>query len=159
MIEKNQIIENLKSWIDYISAPQEELDNWSICPFAKQVKNLEFIILNDLNVQSIEENLDKILHSEVTIFTNGTLTPTFNDLDFLCKFLNKKYQDLIFLPDHPHTPHFISSLETNNKDYSLILVQSKKKLLNSRKTLEKSKYYTFWTKEYKKEIFSYGSGL
>jgi hypothetical protein len=154
---KNQIIDNLKSWIEYISIPQEKLNNWSICPFAKQVKSLEFIIVNELNLNTIEKNLDIINQNQVTIFTNGTLIPNFNDIDIICKELNKKYKDLIFLPDHPNNPNFISSLETGNKHYSLIISQSKKKLLNSRKILEKNNYYMLWNDNYKKEIFSYGN--
>jgi hypothetical protein len=157
MNSKNQIIADLKSWIEYISIPQEKLNNWSICPFAKQVKSLEFIIVDNLNIDNIEQNIDKINQNQVTVITEGSLIPSFNEIDIICKFLNKKYQDLIFLPDHPNNPNFISTVETGNKNYALVIAQSKKKLLNSRKILEKNNYYNLWPDDYKKEIFSYGN--
>jgi hypothetical protein len=47
-------------------------------------------------------------------------------------------------------------LYTGNGEYPVILVQPKNKLLEARSSLEKTNYYSYWSEEYKKEIWSYG---
>ena len=68
-----------------------------------------------------------------------------------CERLAELYPDMIFLPDSTRET-FINGVQTNNGKYNLILCQSKKKLLDARRQLAKTDYYTFWDPEYLREI-------
>lgn len=155
MDAKEKILSDINSWIDYISLPREEINNWSICPFAKSTKNIDIKVCK-IDIESIENQIDFLLSKDITVLTEGTLHPNFDVLDYICHTLNEKYEDLIFLPDHPSNHNYIASLETGNKKYSLILAQKKQKLSQYRSILLKKDYYDFWDKDYQEEIFSYG---
>jgi REP element-mobilizing transposase RayT len=154
--EKNVIIQDLYSWIDYISTPIKNLNNWKICPFANNKNKIEIVIVNSIDIQTINSLIDTINCNQVTIITQGTLTPNFKKLDELCEELNATYLNIVFLPDHPESKNFISEYETGNKKYSLIIAQEKEKLMKSRDSLLKTDYYSFWSKEYFEKIMSYG---
>ena len=68
-----------------------------------------------------------------------------------CERLTEQYPDMIFLPDSEKET-YINGVQTNNGKYKLILCQSKEKLLDARKQLAKTDYYTFWQPEYYEEI-------
>ena len=70
----------------------------------------------------------------------------------MCSELNEKYLDLIFLPDHKNRDTYINGVKTNNGNHNIILCQPKKKLKDARAALKKTDYYTYWDKEYLKEI-------
>lgn len=155
--EKNVIIQDLNSWINYISTPIENLNNWKICPFANNKNKIEILIVESINIDTVNSLIDNINQNQVTIITQGTLNPNFKKLDKLCEELNIIYSNIVFLPDHPESKNFISDYETGNKKYSLIIAQEKEKLMKSRENLLKTDYYSFWSKEYFEKIMSYGS--
>lgn len=150
----NEVKKNLLEWAEYVGIKRPEIGNWPICPFAKLTKSLE-IIIDD--IANIENHIETARANEVTILTKGDSSPPFDDLDYICRSLNKKYTDLIFLPDHPDCHNFIQNLETGNQKYAVVIIQSKEKLLKSRKALENTDYYSYWSEIYKEEIFSYGN--
>lgn len=155
MVIKKEILSDLYSWIDYVSVPRDEINQWSICPFAKSSKNIDIKICK-ISYDSIDQQVEDLSSRDLTLLTEGSLYPSFLEIDLICRELNKKHKDLIFLPDHPDNKNYIRSIETGNRKYSLIVAQKKEKLLRYRNILLRKDYYDYWNKEYQNEIFSYG---
>lgn len=146
----------INEWKSRVTLKNLDMKNWSICPFAHKVLEVPVIVVNTLTEQEIENRLKEIAGNEVTVFTVGSTAPSFDEIDKICHSLNKKHKEFIFLPDHPEIKNYIAGHETGNQNFSLILAQSKESLLKHRELLLKTDYYSFWTPEYQKEIFSYG---
>ena len=143
------IEKQLGIWLEHITKPRSEIGNYSICPFAKDLPPV--ITANKLEAQLFEN-----LSDEITIYCEAEINSTFDEIDQLCKKLNKKYTTHIFLPDHPHRETFIKGVKTGNGYVPLIIAQTKKELLSARERLSKTDYYSYWDKEYLEEIFNYG---
>lgn len=153
----NKEVESIiSSWIDRISKKREDLNGWSICPFASKNIYWEIIILDNLNFENISK-ICKKYKKEIIIFTSGNEEPTFNILESISIKLNQSFPNLLFLPDHVLNKTYIKNIETGNQHISLIIMQNKKKLLHARALLEKTDYYSFWSDEYIKEIKKYGN--
>lgn len=139
-----EITQHIVEWIQYLSKPQENIGGISVCPFAKNAKykvvevNRELIVLPDSETDLV-----------ICVLPNDISK---DELANRCKTLNDTYQDYIFLPDHKDRKTFINGVRTNNDMYNLILCQSKEKLLKAREVLMKTEYYSYWSKEYLKEI-------
>lgn len=133
------------NWVNTISEPRKEIGGNSICPFAKLAKRLTIHQVENKIVPPSDCNFDVIaycLDDSITL----------NDMNKICSDLNKTYPDLIFLPDHKDRDTFINGIKTNNGEYNVILCQPKQKLKDARSALKKTDYYTYWNKEYLKEI-------
>ena len=50
--------------------------------------------------------------------------------------------------DHPNQVNKIGSVETNNKEYGILLIQPLKELNGYSDKLKKSNYYSYWSEEY-----------
>lgn len=138
------MLKHIKKWVDYLSCPQDLLTGLAICPFAKKAK-----------LQLIRTNIHKIVPPEepfeiIIFIVENDITST--DLIAACKSLNKKYPQLVFLPDHKDRNTFIKGLKTNNGKYNLILCQYRDQLQKARELLKHTDYYKFWDKEYLREI-------
>jgi hypothetical protein len=136
--------QHMDQWIAHLSSPQEKLGNMSVCPFAKSAK-----------YQLIHANFDSIeipkKDFELIIFV---LPEEVSETDMLnhCKDLNEKHIEYIFLPDPMNRETFINGVQTNNNKFNLVLCQPKDKLLKARQSLLGTKYYTYWSSDYLKEI-------
>lgn len=139
----------IKQWLSHISQPRTQIGGKSICPFAVTPIIVEVDCLG-------VEHFDKLNH-DITIYIEKNKTSTFIEIDALCKILNKKYQEYIFLPDHPDRPNYIQGVPTGNGHRPVIIAQRKQELASARNKLEKTNYYSYWNEDYLKEIKSYGS--
>ena len=136
--------QHMEQWITHLSVPQEQLGNMPICPFAKSTEYQ--LIRADFN--SIEIPKDDF---ELVIFVLPTALLEEEMFD-QCQKLNEKYTEYIFLPDPKNRETFINGVRTSNNGYNLVLCQPKDKLLKARQSLLTTKYYTYWSKDYLKEI-------
>lgn len=139
----------IANWLSKVKQARPELNGKSICPFARMPG---IIPVEKLSIQNIEP-----LGSQITIYIETAVNSTFDELETLCRKLNKKHKKYIFLPDHPQKKNYINGVETGNEHLPLIIVQTRKELLTARSLLEKTDYYDFWSDEYIKEIKSYGN--
>ena len=152
--------ESLKKWIEKVTKKYDELGGMAICPFAKKA-----VIENKVIWSYIEENPISFILSfikknpdfELAILIDKNKTLTDCDLKSMIESLKLSSPDMIFLKDHPDNPGYINGVNTGNGVYPIILVQPREKLEESRKKLKKTKYYDYWSEEYLKEIWSYGS--
>ena len=136
--------QHMEQWITHLSVPQEQLGNMPICPFAKSTEYQ--LIHADFNTIEIPKD-----DFELVIFVLPTALQEEEMFD-QCQQLNKKYTEYIFLPDPKNRETFINGVRTSNNGYNLVLCQPKDKLLKARQSLSTTKYYTYWSKDYLKEI-------
>ena len=133
----------IMQWIEEVSRVREELNGFSICPFAKKSK---YKIL-----ECSVEDIAPIEGYQVIIF----IIEYYFDLDtvqFWVEFYNSKYKNWKFFEDCSKYDTYIRGIKTNNSKYNLILSQPKKELKKIRENLTKTSYYDMWEDEYLKKI-------
>jgi hypothetical protein len=123
--------------------PQKPLNGFSICPF---LKSSTYNVI-ECSISEIEpiENYDAIVfivEDDLSLEEMKTWT----------KHYNEKHPEWLFFEDHSEHNTYIANLQTNNGVYNLIIAQPKEKLLQLRKALQKTDYYSFWPKEYYEQI-------
>ena len=136
--------QHIDQWIQRLSVPNPQLGNMSVCPFAANtIYRLVHTDLATLAVPVDEFSLviyvlpDQLSQSEISAY---------------CDHLNLKYPQLIFLPDYSQRYTHINGVQTNNGQLNLILCQPKDKLIKARQSLKSTGYYSYWSKDYLKEI-------
>lgn len=139
----DKVNSHIKNWIYKISKPQEDLGNFPICPYAATAK---FVVK-----QTSVSDIAPITGVDVAIFVVED-SLSLDDLTQKCEELNNLYPDYIFLDDHKDDKSFINNTQTNNGLYNLIIVQEKNHLLQARKFLHKTDYYSYWAEEFYKKI-------
>jgi hypothetical protein len=153
---------NLVDWIKRISEAKDELGGFAICPYAKKALEDNKIFWSFIGYEAEEYISRYVEHTniegyEVIVFYNLSKNLTNDDCTTIVNNLNKKFDDVIFLKDHPNSPGYIAGLYTGNGEYPIILAQPKDKLIEARNKLRRTKYYRYWSQEYKKEIWGYGN--
>lgn len=149
----------LEDWIKKVTKKQEILGGLSICPHAKKAYESGKIYWSYMSEEPeafIFRYIEIAQYFDLIVFFNDSKKLTMDDLKRIINNLQPHLPDLVFLPDHPDNPGMINGLNTDNEVYPAILVQPKKALLEARENLKKTKYYDYWSDEYKKEIWSYG---
>ena len=140
---KDKKIKHVRKWIRNLSKIRPELGNFSLCPFASTAN---FLI--------VEQKLDEIVPSsdyDVIIY----IVENHHSPDYLYDSVdnyNLKYTDYKFLADHKDEDTFINKVQSNNGKYNLVLVQSRKDLLEARKKLAKTDYYNNYDEDYLQEV-------
>ena len=140
----------IDDYIKYITLKREELGGHAICPFAKKfLDKTEIIESNDLESDAL-----KCLESKERpmLWMIYGCPEKFNK-DCLAAFCDEhkekaKAKDLWLIWDHPDQINKIGEVETNNKEYGIILIQPLKELNNYSDKLKKSDYYDHWDEEY-----------
>jgi hypothetical protein len=147
---------HLNKWIEQIIEPLPDLEGYATCPFAKQAQKNQ-ILIEKINLVDIIPPTD--INFEIIIYVvEDNINP--DQLDQSAAELNLKYNDLVFLPDHPgHTLDAGVKAYSSNGRYNLILCQPKIKLRKARETLTKTKYYSLWNADYLKKIMGDDYGL
>jgi hypothetical protein len=138
------LIKDIEDWITSLDTPKNELDQNKVCPFAKSA-SYKIIECPLLDVRPLPEEFDLFVFK-----VENTVTQ--QELITVCKDLNQKYKDVVFLPDHKDRSTFLNGVQTNNGKHNLILCQSRKKLEKARLGLAKTNYYSFWDNAYLEEI-------
>ena len=129
-----------------ISIPQDQLGGWAVCPYALAALEQIQIVQTDLHlIRPPTEDF------EVCVFVVDAAV-TEDQLRTQCVVLNQQYPEMIFLPDHQDRATNTNGVATNNGKHNVILCQPKIKLQQARYKLMKTNYYSFWNKEYLKEI-------
>jgi hypothetical protein len=153
---------NLISWIGRISNKENKLGGFAICPFAKKAledNSVYFYYIDCDPIKQITTYIDGIssnMNYEVILFYDIEKKLSDDDCVDIINKLNSKYDNIIFLKDHPDNPGFINGMNTGNGEYPIIIAQPKEKLLEYREALKNTSYYDIWDEEYLKEIWGYG---
>jgi hypothetical protein len=136
----------IEDWIIRISKPSVELGGLSVCPYAKGAE-YEIIETDGSDINPPPWDFELIIYKLPNYYTQ-------DDVVSIAKEYNKLYLDMIFLPDPKDRYTEINGVQSNNGKYNIILCQWRDKLTSAREKLQKTNYYTFWNKEYLKEILN-----
>ena len=135
---------HILEWIGKISKTRSELGGLPVCPFAKKARyKVEHLV--DLNINPVLGSLELIVY----ILDNKY---TFEQLDTIAKEYNSFRPSLVFLPDGIDRYSNINGVQTSNGKYNILLCQDRAGLQKGRDTLQNTSYYSFWDKDYLKEI-------
>lgn len=136
-------VADIRKWISGLIVPQKTLGNFPVCPFASTAKfKIEECLSGDIVPYDEVQVVIFIMNDEYTI----------DQLQLKCHVLNAQYPDYIFLDDHKDEDSYIGDVKTNNGLYNLIIVQKKDELLEARKILHKTEYYTYWSEDFYNHI-------
>lgn len=158
----DQVKRDINLWIEnFLEVPNEKLNNWSPCPYARQARILKtydvrlgvhpYWDLYNLSNQGIGDRQVVIIvydpnEWEHKFFSNYLETANEN-------FLNEK--DLIVLEDHPYDAEIVNGVSMNQGTYALSLVQSLSDLNAKSAALARQGFYESWSEEYLKNLFKF----
>ena len=144
----------INDYIDYISLKRDKLGGHAICPFAKSfLDKVEMIESKDFWADAIRCMSNK-KHPMVYIIYGDKDKYNKEWLEWFCD-IHKKYsrsKDLWLIWDHPNKINKINGVETNNKEYAILLIQKLSELNKYSDKLHKTNYYSFWSEGYYDQI-------
>lgn len=145
------MLEELKTWRNYVSQPRRELGGLPICPFSMS-ENIDFEI-----IKSDEELLIQVLRKEkegdnlfMLVDKNKKLTS--ESAESLANFYNSISDQYSYFVDDYSNPQYMNGVNTGNGKYIIIIAQKNDILNAARNKLKKTNYYSFLDKEYLKKI-------
>ena len=144
----------IDDYIKYISIKRDEIGGHAICPFAKSfLDKVEIIESNDFIKDAVRCMNNKI-HPMVYIIYGNKNKYDKHWLEHFCNEYEEycKQKDLWLIWDHPDQINKINEVETNNKEYAILLIQELSELLKYSKQLHKTNYYGFWSEDYYNKI-------
>ena len=136
---KITIPEEIKEWAFWLSSGMLGEENLPLCPWAKK-SILEGSV--DFWEGEDPENLVPLpegIKVRIVSFPEKNIEEILEIRD-RC---SKKFSEWIFLDSHPDDEETIGGIKSVFKS-PLILIQSRKELLESREILKKGRYYSYW---------------
>lgn len=165
MLKLMELQKNVEDWVyDFVSVYNEQLEAIP-CPFAKQA-----VIRNQITYKIAESvsDLDRLcmeyrdpalweIKEVLVIGLEPQLISAMALVDTVER-LNREVllpAGLVALEDHPDNKEVVSNVEMNQGKWALVLIQSKDKLNNASKILERQGYYKKWSQEQLDEIVTW----
>ena len=137
-------MKSLEEWIKSITKSHPDLNDHSICPFAKA--NTYKIVKCSINdIRPLDEEFGVVI-----FIVEDTLDLNYAHQKIL--ELNDKYPKYKFFDDFRDEPSFINGIQTNNGIYNLVLYQNSEFLSKMRQILAKTNYYDLWDNDYLEKI-------
>ncbi len=144
----------IKDYLDYISIKRDELGGHAICPFAKTFLNKIQIIESKNFMEDAFKCMQNKEHPMLYLIYGSADQFDKKWLDEFCKDHQQfaQIKDLWLIWDHPDQINKINGIQTNNKEYAILFIQSLSELNKYSDKLHKTNYYSFWSEDYYKEI-------
>ena len=146
---KITIPEEIKEWAFWLSGGMLGEENLPLCPWAKK-SILEGSV--DFWEEEEPENLVPLpegIKVRIVSFPGKKLEEILEIRD-RC---SKEFSEWIFLDSHPDDEETIGGIRSVFKS-PLILIQSRKELLEAREILKKGRYYSYWDSEVLERMLS-----
>ena len=146
---KITIPEEIKEWAFWLSSGMLGEENLPLCPWAKK-SILEGSV--DFWEEEEPENLVPLpegIKVRIVSFPGKKLEEILEIRD-RC---SKEFSEWIFLDSHPDDEETIGGIRSVFKS-PLILIQSRKELLEAREILKKGRYYSYWDSEVLERMLS-----
>lgn len=155
---------DIVQWIEtFLEVPNEKLNGWSPCPYAKQAK-----ILQTFDVRlGVHPYWDLYNLNKVGLEGRQVVILVYDPKQYLHKFFTEYLQsanreflndnNLIVLEDHPDDLELINGVAMNQGTYALSLVQDLKDLNEKSAALARQGYYDGWPEEYLQNLFKFRS--
>ena len=146
---KITIPEEIKEWAFWLSSGMLGEENLPLCPWAKK-SILEGSV--DFWEEEEPENLVPLPEGiKVRIVSlPGKKLEEILEIRDRC---SKEFSEWIFLDSHPDDEETIGGIRSVFKS-PLILIQSRKELLEAREILKKGRYYSYWDSEVLERMLS-----
>lgn len=150
-------------WIkDFLTKPNEKLNNWCPCPYAQTAINkssYKIFLGLDIHTDINEMSKHVLKTDEVVILTyDDEKYPDaeifFDEVRVLNDSLLVK-NNLIALGDHPAATEEVNGVCFNQGKYVLVLIQNLTDLNQKSKKVAKSGFYNDWSEEYLLDIFQH----
>ena len=144
----------IEDYLDYISLKRDELGGHAICPFAKSLLNKVKIIESEDFWGDAVQCMNNEKHPVLYLIYGDKDK---YDVDWLKRFcsIHEKYskdKDLWIIWDHPNQINKINGIETNNKEYAILMIQGLSDINKYSDKLHNTNYYRFWSEEYYNDI-------
>jgi len=151
LISDESIIDHIKNWINYV-ATTETSNGFVVCPHAtKALKNQRLKIL-EYDPTGLDKLVDDF-RADPNIFKVWIMLADNPEIE--CQRLNVEYPDIVWLYDIANDTGMIDGIATGNQKYDIILMQDKEELNKMSDMLNKSGYYTNWTKRYYDQVVAW----
>ena len=144
----------IQDYINYVSLKRKEIGGHAICPYAKSFLKKTEIIESDNLMHAVFECFQNKEHPMLYLIYGDAQKHDEIWLNRFCLNYNQyaKKLDLWLIWDQPKQINKIGDVETNNKKYAIILLQSLSELNKYSDKLKKTNYYKFWDKDYYNQI-------
>jgi hypothetical protein len=144
----------IDDYIEYISLKRDELGGHAICPYAKAFLNKTEIIESNNFLKDAVKCMNNKSHPMLYIIYGNRYKYNTNWLDHFCKEYKdySRSKDLWLIWDHPDQINSINGVQTNNKEYAILMIQGLSELNKYSLKLKKTNYYKFWEKKYYNQI-------
>jgi hypothetical protein len=154
MLDQNDIKEKLINWIiNFLEVPNQQLNDWAPCPFARQarVKNnisykfctvAEFTYVLAESIYILEQKDVVVICFDHTHIDPLTLQKWVEDKN---KMLNPA--GYVVLEDHPDSLELVNGVKMNFGHCGLLLMQKLDKLNIASEQLRNKGYYDVWSKD------------
>lgn len=136
---KITIPEEIKEWAFWLSSGMLGEENLPLCPWAKK-SILEGSV--DFWEDEDPENLVP-LPEKIKVRIVSFPEKNIEEILEIRDRCSKKFSEWIFLDSHPDDEETIGGIKSVFKS-PLILIQSRKELLEAREILKKGRYYSYW---------------
>jgi hypothetical protein len=163
-VGKNQNKMTIEDWILGLTHNQESLSNLPICPYAKKayINKRYQIVDTDYNTIDLDiEHVDLIKYQVIIFKLADYQSYDIEHLKQKTSKLNEKFNkdDIIILDNDPRDPFIINGIKTTYNECYLWLIQSLSDLNDKSKELEKTNYYSHWTKEQLDEVVNWRTNI
>ena len=160
-MKQEEISQKLLSWLEeFVEQPHPSLGNWPPCPYARQARLSNNIIIrqgNDPYYDGLE--LAKIYNwdKEVVVFWYDHALHPVTDFIADVQNLNKEIMplDVVALEDHPDAKEFVAGVSMNFGVCALLIIQKLSALNNASDQLRNKGYYDTWSSESLDEVVSW----
>jgi hypothetical protein len=146
------MISKLNEWMLAIQIPREELGGLPICPYARQAIAQKLYDIRYTNVCDIDDALSTVdiqTYAVTLIVVEDYISYTVDYLEKYTITLNETYRskDFIILDNDPRSPMMVNGVITTFEHNYLWVVQSLSDLNQKSLDLQKTDYYSYWTKQ------------
>jgi hypothetical protein len=156
---------DIEQWIrDFVEKPNPALNNWAPCPYARQARLANTIVI----VPGNDPYFDLVNHwrwgmqgREVVVLVYDPAVVSADHLENCALMVQVNYLDnknMLALTDHPDSPEIINGVAMNQGQYALIFVQDKTKLAAAAQQLVHKGYYQDWPEDYLQGLFAHRQG-
>ena len=150
----------LNDWLAFIQLPRPELGGFAICPYAKQAilqKSYDVINVDIDSIHGVLEDIEFTKNDVVILIFDDYESYDIEYLIDYTKQLNEKYKsnDIVVLDNDPRDLMIVNGVTTSYEYGYLWIVQSLNDLNKKSSMLQKTNYYSYWSKKQLDEVVTW----
>jgi hypothetical protein len=150
----------LNDWLAFIQLPRPELSGFAICPYAKQAilqKSYDVINVDIDSIHGVLEDIEFTKNDVVILIFDDYESYDIEYLIDYTKQLNEQYKskDIVVLDNDPRDLMIVNGVTTSYEHGYLWIVQSLNDLNKKSSMLQKTNYYSYWSKKQLDEVVTW----